>query len=191
MTKNADEIVVGANGSIFTAEPGATIPASIAVPLGGQWTELGYVTEDGVTWTDGKSLNSIRAWQSFYDLRRIVESREGMLAFSLMQWDGTTVPLAFGGGEITEIGAASGNFRYLPPSPEDVDEKAMAVEWSDGDKDYRLTFPKGMVTENVETNIVRTGAALLPITFALLGEEGVEPFILDTNDPAFASGVGS
>lgn len=191
MGKDADEIVVGANGSVYVAEVGATIPASIAVPLGGSWTELGYVTEDGVTWTDGKSLQSIRAWQSFYDLRRIVDSREGMLAFGMMQWDGVTVPLALGGGEITESAPGSGNFRYTPPDPADIDERAMAVEWTDGDKDYRLIFPKGMVSENVETNIVRTGAAILPITFALLGEEGVEPFILDTNDPAFASGVGS
>lgn len=188
MTKNADEIVVGANGSIYTAAVGATIPATIAAPLGGSWTELGYVTEDGVTWTDGKTMNSIRAWQSFYDLRRIVESREGMLAFSLMQWDETTIPLALGGGEIAESAPGSGLFRYTPPAPEFIDERAMAVEWSDGDKDYRLIFPKGIVSENVETNIVRTGAALLPITFALLGEEGVEPFILDTNDPAFATG---
>ncbi len=189
MTKNADELVVGANGSIYTAPLGSTIPASIAVPLGDDWTELGYASEDGVTWVDGKSLQSIRAWQSFYDLRRIVESKEGSLAFQLMQWNGDTVELAFGGGEVTE--PTAGNYRYTPPDPGDIDERMMAIEWVDGDSDFRLTFPKGMVSENVETNIVRTAAALLPITFALLGQEGTDPFILDTNHPAFAAAVGS
>lgn len=185
--KDSDELVVGGNGSIYTAPLGSTIPASIDVALDGDWTDLGYVTEDGVTWVDGKSMESIRAWQSFYDLRRIVTSKEGSLAFGLMQWNPDTVKLAFGGGSIDTAGAG---YRYTPPDPSEVDERMMAVEWQDGDKDYRLIFPKGMVSENVETNIVRTAAGLLPITFALLGEDGVEPFILDTNDPAFA-GAGS
>lgn len=187
MTKNADEIVVGANGSIYAAPLGTTIPASIAVALGIEWVELGYVTEDGVTWTDGKTLQSIRAWQSLYDLRRVLESKEGSIGFSLMQWNETTVPLAFGGGEVEEIVADSGNFRYTPGDPADLDERMLAVEWADGDKDYRLTFPKGMVSDNVETNLVRTAAGVLPITFALLGDDALDPFILDTNDPAFAT----
>lgn len=189
MTKDADEIVVGANGSVYIGAVDAVIPASIATPLGTDWTDLGYVTEDGVSWTDGKTLQSIRAWQSFYDLRRIVESKEGSLAFSLMQWSGANVKLAFGGGAIAQPSA--GVFRYTPPDPANIDERAMIVEWSDGAKDYRLAFPKGMVSENVETNLQRTSASLLPITFTLLGQDGVQPFILDTNDPAFADAVGS
>lgn len=189
MTKTADELVVGANGSIYTAPVGSTVPASIATALNASWLELGYATEDGVKWTDGKTVQPIRAWQSFYDLRRIITERMGSLVFSLMQWNGETVKLAYGGGEITE--PTSGAFRYTPPAPEEVDERMLAVEWVDGAYDFRLIFPKGMVSENVETTVTRTAAGLLPITFALLGEEGEEPFILDTNHPAFAASVGS
>lgn len=191
MTKTPDEIVVGANGSIYVAPVGSAKPATIDDPLDAAFVELGYATEDGVTWTDGKTLESIRAWQSFYDLRRIVSAKEGMLAFALMQWNGFTVPLAFGGGEITESAPGSGFFEYTPPDPSVIDERMLVVEWADGAKDYRLGFSKGMVSENVETNVVRTAEARLPITFALLGEEGVDPFFLQTNDPAFADAVGS
>lgn len=184
--KNVDEIVVGSNGSIFSAPKGTAIPASIAVALGPGWVDAGYVTEDGVTFTDGKTLESVRAWQSLYDLRKLVTAKEAMAAFSLMQWSEGNVKLAFGGGEVTEIVADSGNFRYTPPDPEAIDERMLAIEWVDGDKDYRLIFPKGMVSENIETNVTRSAAALLPITFAILGEDGVDPWILDTNDPAFA-----
>lgn len=193
MSKNVEEIIVGANGSIFTAPKGTAIPDSINDPLGPGWVDLGYASEDGVTWVDGKSLQSIRAWQSLYDLRRIVESKEGSLAFQLMQWSADTTKLAFGGGEIEDLsdGPESPAYRYTPPPAEEIDERMMAVEWVDGDFDFRLTFPKGIVAENVETNVVRTAAALLPITFALLGEDGTEPFILDTNHPAYAETAGS
>lgn len=188
-TKTAEEIVVGANGSLYVGPVGSTVPASISVALGADWTELGFTTEDGVKWVDGKTLKSIRAWQSFYDLRRIVEAKQGSLAFQLLQWNGDNVRFGFGGGTVTE--SAPGEYRFVPPDAAFIDERALAIEWQDGDKDYRLIFPKGMVSENVETNIVRSDAALLPITFSLLGEEGVEPFILDTDDPAFANALGS
>ena len=184
--KESDEIVVGANGSIYVAPVGTAIAATIDAPLAEDWVDLGYVTEDGVSWTDGKTLQSIRAWQSFYDLRRVVESKEGSLGFTLMQWSGQNVTLAFGGGTVTESALDSGFYLYEPPDPASIDERAMAVEWSDGAKDYRLVFPKGMVSENVETNLQRTAASLLPISFSLLGQDAVNPFELYTNDPAFA-----
>lgn len=187
--KDVGEIVVGANGSVLVADLGSEIPETVGTPLGASWVDTGYVTEDGVGWTDGKSVKAIRAWQSFYDLRRIIESREGMLVYSLMQWSGTNVKLAYGGGEISE--PDPGFFRYLPPDPESIDEKMMAVEWQDGDFDFRLVFPRGMVSEKVDTKIVRTDAGLLPITFSLLGQHGQPPYILDTNHPAFADAVGS
>lgn len=190
MGKNAGELVVGANGSIFTAPPGSPVPASINDPLDvDAWFDTGYATEDGVTFTDGKNTTNIMAWQSFYALRTIIESREATAVFSLMQWNGENVKLAYGGGDVVE--PEPGAFRYVPPAPSEVDERMLAVEWEDGDKDYRLILPKGMVSEGVETNIVRTAAGVLPITFAVLGQDGQDPWFFDTNDPAFAAVAGS
>ena len=195
MGKSVDEIVVGGNGSIYTAPLGTTIPASINAPLGAGWRDAGYVTEDGVTFTDGKSLESVRAWQSLHDLRRFVSSKETMVSYSLMQWSGENVKLAYGGGEVEEVAPAGETtpaaYRYTPPDPAHIEELMHAIEWEDGDHDFRLILPRGMVTENVESNISRQAAGLLPITFSVLGTDGVDPFILDTNHPAWASAVGS
>jgi hypothetical protein len=195
MPKNVDEIVVGANGSIYTAPKGSELPASISEPLGEAFTDAGYVTEDGVTFTDSKDVEEIKAWQSFYALRRIVTGKEAKAVFALMQWSGANVILAFGGGDVEEIAApvddspgpaAPGEYRYHPPAPEHLAELMLVIEWSDGDKDYRLSFPNGSVSEAIETNLTRSGPGLLPITFSLLGQDGVDPWTLDTNDPAFA-----
>lgn len=189
MGKNVDEIVIGGNGAIFFAPTGTAIPASIAAPLGVGWRDVGYVSEDGATFTDGKTLESVRAWQSLHDLRKFVSSKETSVAFSLMQFSGENVKTAFGGGQITE--QATGAYRYTPPDPAHIEEGMLAVEWEDGDHDFRLILPRGMVTETVETTISRTAAGLLPITFGVLGEDGTDPFILDTNHPSWASAVGS
>jgi hypothetical protein len=163
---------------------GSTEPASISVALDAAFTELGYANEDGVKFTDGKTLQPIRVWQEFYEVRNIVTEREARVAFSLVQWNPDTVTLAFGGGTVTED-VADTEFKYEPPDPEDVDERAAAVEWVDGTRNYRLIVPKCQVVENVETDLVRTGASLLPITLGVLGVSGAKPWYLQTDDPAF------
>ena len=184
MAKDTDEIVIGANGTVRVAPVGTSIPTTAGASFAGGWIDLGYTSEDGVTVTDSKDIEDIPVWQLFYPARRIVTSRDFTVAFVLRQWSTETVSLAFGGGDFTWVGA--GQYKYEPPSPEMIDERSLAVDWQDGDKNYRLIIPKGMVTENVETNIVRTGAADLPITFGVIGtDDAGAPWTLLTDDPAF------
>lgn len=185
MTKNADQVVVAANGSIYVGELGATAPATIDAAIDpAEWIDLGYANDDGVTFSDGKDTEDINAWQSFYALRRIVTAKEGSLQFNLLQWNGATVRLAFGGGTVTED--AAGEYRYEPPDPGVIDERAAIIEWVDGDRNYRLIVPRSMVSETVETNLTKSDAGELPITLSVLGQEGVKPWYLLTDDPAFA-----
>lgn len=186
MPKTVDEITVGANGSVFVAPLGSTVPASVDVALDADWLDLGYTSETGVQLTDAKTLVEIPVWQLFYAARRIVTGRDFRAVFVLRQWAAEQVKLGFGGGDIDESAPGSGLFRYTPPSPESIDERMAAVEWADGDKHYRLVLFRSMVVENVQTTVARTAASDIPITMAVMGEEGEDPWVLDTDDPAFA-----
>lgn len=183
MPKDTDQIVVGANGTVRVAPLATADPADVSLAWPAGWVDLGYTSEDGVTFTDSKTLEAIPVWQLLFPARRIVTERDATVAFVLRQFGPDQVKLAFGGGAITED--SPGNFRYVPPAPEVLSEQRLGVEWLDGDKTYRLIMPRGIVTENVETNIVRTAAADLPITFGIVGEDGVDPWYLLTDDPAF------
>jgi hypothetical protein len=185
MAQDAAEIVVGANGSIFVAPTDATLPTDLATPLDAEFADLGFVSEDGATFQVSMTAAEIRVWQSFFPVRRIVTDRGTQLAFVLRQWNADTVVLAFGGGEIDDV-TNPGEFIYEPPDPELIDERALVLEWQDGDSSFRLLFPRGNVTENVETQLVRTAAADLPITFGALASGVQKPFRLFTDHPAFA-----
>lgn len=183
-----DEVVVGANGRILVAPVGTAAPVDITADPSATWVELGYASDEGVTFTVGKEIEDVNAWQSFFPIRKIVTAMSGELAFELAQWNRDTVPLAFGGGLVTEPSA--GAYHYEPPEPGTVDERALILEFEDGAKSYRIVVPRGMVTEDVETEINKAPNSVLPITFAALGEAGVAPWYLDTDDPAFEP-VGS
>lgn len=188
MSKDAGEVRVGANGTIRVAPLGSAIPDHIDDPFDASWVDLGYADEDGVAVTDGKTIEAINAWQSFYPLRRIITERDLNFVFKLLQFAGAQVEFAFGGGTVE---ARDSGFRYVPPLPHELDERMLAVDWQDGEFAFRWVLLKGTVTENVETTLARSDAAKLPITFSLLGEDGADPWFLDTNDPSFAELVGS
>ena len=182
--KDVDEIVVGANGTVRVAPVGTAAPADEDAAPGAGWVDLGYVNEDGVTFRDAKTLEVISVWQLFHAARRIVTGRDTSVDFVLRQWGKDQVPFAFGGGTVSTLSA--GHHKFTPPEPETIDERALMVDWADGTKNYRLVIARGMVTDAVETNIVRTSAADLPISFAVNGSDAGDPWYLLTDDPAFA-----
>lgn len=182
---NADSIVVAGNGTVRVAPVGSTEPTTATGSPAAAWLDLGYVSEDGVTFTESKEIEDILAWQSFYPVRKIITGKEATLSFVLREWDERSIPLAFGGGTITAAGA---HWRYEPPDPATIDLRAMMVDWVDGIKNYRLIVPRGLVVEAVETNLTRTGAADLPITFAAIpASTSADAYILLTDAIAFSS----
>jgi hypothetical protein len=186
---DADQIRIAGSGHIYVGAVGATAPTDLTTAWDtDDWTELGFTNEDGVTVSDSRELQDITVWQLMYPARKIITGRNFTVAFNLRQWNRATLVLAFGGGTITTTGTgASAVHTYTPPAAEFIDRRSLGVEWSDGSVIYRLIVPRGMVTEDVETALQRGDAAELPITFAVEGEDGVQPYTLLSNDPALAA----
>lgn len=182
---NADAIVVAGNGTVRVAPVGTTQPTTpTATPAAG-WLDLGYVSEDGVTFTDSKDIEDVNAWQSFYPVRKIITGKNAQLSFDLREWDERTTSLAFGG---TVTNPSAGVWKLVPAAAGTLDLRAMMIDWQDGSKNYRLIVPRGLVVEEVETNLTRTGSAVLPITFAAVPvSTAVDPYLLLTDDIAFSS----
>lgn len=182
--QTADEILIGANGSIHVAPVGTAAPADPTADYSGTWKELGFATEAGVKLHDGKTVYGVKVWQSFYVARRSVTEREFTLTFGLVQWNGDTVKLAFDGGEISSPSA--GVFKYTPPDPSFLDERTLGIDWEDGDRNYRLIVPRGMVIEAVDAEITRTKESELPIVFGVTTDGTADPWYLLTDDPSFS-----
>lgn len=187
MANDAGEVVVGANGTIWVAPITATAVDDVGTAMttvDTDWIDLGFVSEDGATFTEGKDITDIGAWQSFYPIRRIVTGRSVQAAFALRQWNTDTVEFAFGG----TVSNNGGEFMFTPPSPEMLDERSLTIEWFDGDYTYRIYLPRGIVSEAIETQLVRTAAADLPITFGAMDPgAGLDAYGFFTDDPAFTA----
>lgn len=169
MALNAEELFIPGGGSVLVATVGTTAPTDTTTPWGGDWTDLGYTSDAGVTITPGKTITNIPAWQSRYPLRRIVTEETMEIAFSLLQWNEDTIGLAFGGG------SWSGGV-YTPPAAGALVEYALGIEGVDGANVERWIIARTIVTTVGGIQLARTGASALPITMSLLGTADETPF---------------
>ena len=191
MTQDASEVVVGGNGSVSSAPLGTTLPTNVSTALHAAFIDHGYVSEDGVTFRDDKEIEGIPAWQSFYDIRKVVSAKTSGIEYVLRQYSPENVQMAYGGGEIDVSGGVA---TYTPPVPGEIDDRSLVVEWIDGDSTFRLVMPKGIVTGEVESVLNRTAATDLPIAFEATPEgQPVEdepdtfPFYIVSDHPAWLS----
>jgi hypothetical protein len=163
---NAGNIVVAGVGHVYVAPVlSTTLPVDIATALNAAWIELGFTTEDGVQRTDGRSMDEVNTWQSFYPSRRIVTAKTGGVSFTMREYNPDTVALAFGGGTVTKVTGPPAYAAYTPPAPEVIDFRQLLVVYQDGADIFRYVIPRGMVTNEVQSNLTRTSALDLPVTF--------------------------
>lgn len=186
MAQDPKEIKVLAEGDLYIAPLGTTLPTKPEAALDAGFINLGLVTDDGVTFSAGKEVEDIRSWQRTTPSRRIVTSRTYTAAAQLQQYNRENFALAFGGGEWTEPSA--GVYRYDPPADADpLAEYAVVIEGKDGDREDRAVILRATIEGDVETQFVRNAPAVLPITFsAMTPDEADRPWYYLSNDDAFA-----
>lgn len=183
MSFESAEVVVTGTGHVYVAPVGTDFPDDIsqAVSQAAGWRELGYVSEEGARFAFNRDVNEIMAWQSFDPIRLVVTRVPKEISFDLMQWNQFTVALALGGGTVTTTGA--GEYEYNPPDESFVDERALIVEGTDGDRNYRFCFRKSINMQGVDFAFVRSDPANLPVTMKVLAaDDDATPYFLQTDD---------
>lgn len=185
MAQNAEQVRVAPRGDLWVAPVGSTLPTDLE-DLSSPWVNLGLTTEEGTALTYSEAREDIPAWQRATPVRRLVTARNMSTGYTLLQWNADNFALAFGGGEISE--PSPGVYRYDPPDDDDpLSEYAQVIDFHDGDIHGRLVIEKGAVNDDVQTNLVRTAASTLPVTFQALASDDSDEstWYLLSNDPAF------
>lgn len=170
-TVKSSELVVAAGGKIQVAPFGTTLPTNVSTTLNAAFVELGYVSDQGVTFTATPTVVDIGSWQTMTAIRRIVTARTLTAACQAQQWNQETVALAFGGGTWTM--APAGTYNYVPPADGDaLSDYSVVIDVNDGTKDLRWVLKRVNITDAVTVNLVNNAAALLPLTFSALTPDG-------------------
>lgn len=188
MANDSSRILVGGNGTIYTGPITCAAPTSAVsalataepnVATSTDYVEVGFVSESGVTVTPSQAVQPIMAWQSTYPVRKIITSRGLELEFKLREFNAASIPLAFGGGTMTDTGPL---WTYVPPGPEDLDVRSMIIDWQDGIKNYRLYVPNGQIMDLSGFSVSRTAPTELGVKFSLNHDGVGDAWTLFSND---------
>ena len=151
MALTADNVVVGITGKVYVGPTTATAPTSTVSTLTG-FTDLGYVSADGVTFTNDKATNQIRAWQNADLVREVVTEGTVTYSFMLLETNQDVIEAYFGstmvGGKIELSPTATGG------------RKSFVIDIVDGDKAIRHYVPTGEIL-SVEAQTIQNGEALM------------------------------
>lgn len=168
MTTNVDEAVVAVSGDVYVAPVGTPLPELVRAALHEDFFQIGLVSEDGVSLAAVPEIDEQLAWQHEQAIRREVSEQRIALTFDMLQWNNETVRWALGGGVVVEL--VGGQFRYDLPDPDldELDERAIVIDWEDGTKAFRLVFARGTALGGLTTTLRRAALATLPIGFDVL-----------------------
>jgi hypothetical protein len=179
---DATETVIAANGSVSIAPVGTTLPTDAETALDTAFKDLGYISEDGVTFTPSIETDGLPAWQSLAPIRIFLTAYTIEVAFECLQWNADTLPLFFGGGEFTDAG--DGTWTYLLPKPGELRELTLVIDGQDGDRTYRIVLDRVMLSDAGDLTFLRSDAAKLPVTVtALAGTTESRPGAIYANEP--------
>lgn len=180
MTLLSGDIRLAPFGHVYVAAVGSAIPANVSLPFSASWTELGYVTEDGVSFTPSVDINDINAWQSKVPVKQSLTGINFDVKFSLMQTTQKASSLFFFGQPWT---VAAPNARMTVSSSPQLDERALAVEYTDDEGSLnRIILPRALVTDREDLTLNRSDAVTWGLTFKALDYNGTVIYV-DSNNP--------
>lgn len=144
MALDADNVRVARTGAVYSAPTTAVLPTDANTPVGVEFVDHGYLSEDGVTETTSRSTEPIRAWQNATIVREIPTEGDVTYAFTLIETTADNVSLFYGDA----VDTANGSVRVRPMQV--GDRRAFVIDVVDGTDYIRTVIPDGEVMERGE-----------------------------------------
>ena len=135
MANTAANVRVGVTGKVHTSAAG-TAPTDATTALSG-WTDLGYISEDGLTETPSVSTNDIKAWGGDI-VRTIVTEHKVEFAFTLLETSAAVLEVYYNDPDADTSG-------WVVSRTDGLRQK-WVFEVIDGASLRRLYLPDGQVT---------------------------------------------
>lgn len=181
MANTTANVVVAGTGTLYAAATGVSAPTDVS-SAGTAWTEVGYISANGVTLGYAREENPVKVWQSLDALRYITTGRTVTVKAELMEWSPANVVLGLGGGSAS-AGTAVGTYTY--PTASENNSKAIMFDIVDASYTFRFFFPSMRQTGDIDAALGREDAAMLALEFSNTATS-TQPTII-SNHPAWHS----
>jgi hypothetical protein len=151
MALDSDNVRVAVTGAVYVAPVGTTAPTDSSTALNNAFTDLGYVSADGIVETIDKTTSQIRSWQNGALVREVVSEGTYMVELTFIETNQAVLELYYGttitDGEINGDPRSTGG------------RKSFVIDIIDGESVERTYIPSGEVT-SVGERTLASGEAI-------------------------------
>lgn len=168
---SANQIRIAQTGVVYSAVVGSTGPTDVTTALNASWTNLGYVTEDGVSITPKVDLKPISAWQSPMPVKYALNSTSMEVKFKLMQTNKEIMAVYYPGS--AWVNGASGIATLTMPASPTISslEIALVVEFTDDNSEKgRLYIARAIVSDREATKLTRSDVTEFGLTVMAMAD---------------------
>lgn len=178
----------GASGAISRAPLGVVVPTSATEALGADFTSGGYVSSDGVTVTPTLNTTGINDW-SGAEVRKLLESFTGEVAFSFIQFGADEAAMIFGDDnvETTPADEANGTRVTIKMGARMPDPGVWVFRMKDGKNLIRIVLPNATPSSWPEMPFLSNAAIPLGTTLACAPDEDGNSIYIYTDDGVFSA----
>lgn len=142
MANDAANVQVAVSGKASVAPTGTTAPTDSTTALAAGFTDLGWISNDGITEAYSDDTTEIRGNDGTV-LRRIITGSAATLHLTLLESKSDVLELYHKGGTVS---GTSGAFKIDVKAP-NTDPRSFAFDVLDGTEHLRIYVPNGEVTE--------------------------------------------
>jgi hypothetical protein len=188
MAANTDNVRAGITGNVRVAPLGTTAPTTLA-PFAAGWSDLGYVSDNGVVQSNNADTVEIPSWQQGTIVRRYISGSSTTWAFTCLETKFETVSLYYPGSTFT---TAAGITTVTVRNPTN-DPRAFAIDVIDGEvapgspRILRWLIAKGELTDRGDVTFSNGDPVGWDMTITAYPDAGGTTMLLLTNDPAMAA----
>lgn len=152
--------------------------------------DAGYVSEDGVTVTTEFNTSDKRDWSGAV-VRKLLESFDGMISYTLIQADSEAWKQALGEGNVEEEAASAshGARMILHLGANFAEPQCYAIKVKDGDFRAIILVPNGQVVSSLELTLQRTDTINVPISISCMddGDGSGDCILIYTDDGVYTN----
>lgn len=167
MALDSDNVRVAVTGAVYVGPTSAAAPTTSGSTLTG-FTDLGYVSADGITETIDKSTNQIRAWQGGALVREVVSEGTYSVALTFIETNQDVLELYFG-STITD-GILNGD------PTQSGGRKSFVIDIVDGSIVERTYIPAGEITSVGERTLASGEAIGYQVTITAYADASATTF---------------
>ncbi|MEW2034903.1 hypothetical protein AB0901_30930 [Streptomyces roseifaciens] len=183
MPLNANAVRVAITGAAYVAAPKSKLPTDATSPWDAAFTDIGWISDDGITESNSTDASEIKGWQGGQTVRKVISSSEMSFKFTAIETSKTVLELYHKGSKVT---TASGKsvLTIKAPGP---DRRSFGFDVIDGNSHIRIVIPDGEVTETGDVTYKGDEAVVYELTItAYPGSDGTVA-IKYSDDPAWAA----